>query len=229
MGIGKSALVLGSLQQLKRLEVVANNVANAGTAGYKRDDALFSHFVYQATYTDFGPGSVRATENPLDVALLGDGYLRVQSDEGVVYTRAGNLTLNQDNVLVTQEGWPVLGKSGPIQVQDARIRIDPSGQVFDYSDGAENLVDTLDMVKFAEDTPLRKVKNGYIKPVQEAMEPTEAEDCRVQQGALEGANFNVVEEMTRLVETMRAFEAYQKASQTQGELDSQLITKLGNA
>lgn len=229
MGIGKSALVLGSLQQLKRLEVIANNVANAGTAGFKREDALFSDFVYQSTYTCFGSGPVRTTENPLDVALEGDGYFRVQSDEGVLYTRAGNLTLNKDNVVVTQEGWPVLGKSGPIEVQDSRIRIDPSGQVFDYDDDEENLVDALDVVLFPKGTTLMKARNGYFRPIQEGAQPTQAERYSVQQGALEGANFNVVEEMTRLVETMRAFEAYQKASQTQGELDSQVITKLGDA
>ena len=226
MRIGTSALVLGSLQQQKRLEVIANNIANTSTAGYKRDESHFSDFVSQSTYTHFGQGSVRRTDNPLDVALQGDGYLRVQSDEGVVYTRAGNLTLDTENTLVTQEGWPVLGKSGPIQVKNSNVRIDPSGQVFDMEDDQENLVDSLDVAVFPKETRLMKAKHGYIKPVKEGNEPLEAENCSVQQGALEGANFNVVEEMTRMVETMRAFEAYQKASQTQSELDSQLISKV---
>jgi len=228
MRIGKSALVLGSLQQQKRLDVIANNVANASTAGYKRDDAHFSDFIFQTTYTHFGPGSVKSTDNPLDVALHVDGYLRVQSEEGEVYTRAGNLKLNNENTLVTQEGWPVLGKSGPIQVKDSKIRIDPGGQVFDYDDDQENLVDTLDVVAFPKEASLVKVKNGYVKPAESGQEPLPIENINVQQGALEGANFNIVEEMTRMVETMRAFEAYQKASQTQSELDSQLINKLGN-
>lgn len=228
MRIGKSALVLGSLQQQKRLEVIANNIANASTAAYKRDDSHFSDFVFQTTYTNFGPGAIKSTENPLDVAIQGDGYLRVQSEEGEVYTRAGNLRLNGENTLVTQEGWPVLGKGGPIQVKDSRIRIDPSGQIFDYDDNEENLVDTLDVVTFRKDTALMKVRNGYVKPVDSGQEATPLENVDVQQGALEGANFNVVEEMTRMVDTMRAFEAYQKASQTQSELDSQLISKLGN-
>jgi len=228
MRIGKSALVLGSLQQQKRLEVIANNIANASTAGYKRDDAHFSDFVFQTTYTHFGPGAIKSTENPLDVAIQGDGYLRIQSEEGEVYTRAGNLRLNGESILVTQEGWPVLGKSGPIQVKDSRIRIDPSGQIFDYDDNEENLVDTLDVVTFPKEAALMKVRNGYVKPIDPVHEPTSLEDINVQQGALEGANFNVVEEMTRMVDTMRAFEAYQKASQTQSELDSQLISKLGN-
>lgn len=228
MRIGKSALVLGSLQQQKRLDVIANNVANASTAGYKRDDAHFSDFVHQTTYTHFGPGAMKSTDNPLDVALDGDGYFRVQGEEGQVYTRAGNLKLDAENTLVTQEGWPILGKSGPIRVKDSQIRIDPSGQVFDYDDGEENLVDTLDVVAFPGETPLVKVRNGYVRPVESGREPTPVENVNVRQGALEGANFNIVEEMTRMVETMRAFEAYQKASQTQSELDSQLINKLGN-
>lgn len=228
MGIGRSALVLGSLQQQKRLEVVANNIANASTVGYKRDDARFSDFVFQTTYTHFGPGAVRSTENPLDLAIEGDGYFRVQSDEGEVYTRAGNLRLNGENTLVTQEGWPVLGKGGPIQVKDSRIRIDPSGQIFDYDDNRENLVDTFDVVAFPRDAALMKVRNGYVKPTDSNHPATSLETVNVQQGALEGANFNIVEEMTRMVETMRAFEAYQKASQTQSDLDSQLINKLGN-
>lgn len=228
MRIGTYAAVLGSQQQQRCLDVIANNIANANTPGYKKDEVRFEGFMSQSTHTEFHQGALRTTANSLDIGLQGEGFLRVQTDKGVLYTRGGNLTLNKDKTLVTVEGWPVLGKNGPIQLNGSDTslepRIDQSGQVFDGDDA----VDTLDLVKFPKDSVLRKIQNGYLKPVKEEEKPTPAEECSVQQGSLEEANFNLVEEMTRMVDTMRVFEAYQKAFQTANQdLDAQIISKLG--
>ncbi|MFP5212859.1 MAG: flagellar hook-basal body protein [Acidobacteriota bacterium] len=229
MKIGSYAAALGSIEQQKRLDVISNNIANASTSGYKRDDVHFRDFLYETTYTETKPGPVKETQNPLDIALVGDGYLKVQTDQGILYSRAGNLTLNQERTLVTAEGYPVLGQNGPIQLQDdtssvETLRIESDGQVFD----GDNSIDTLDIVQFPKETILRKTKGVYLKPMNDQDQPTQAENCSVKQGSIEGANFNVVEEMTRMVDTMRMFEAYQKVLQTtHQDLDGAIISKLG--
>lgn len=224
MKIGFYAAALGAFEQEKRMDVIANNLANAATPGYKRDSVHFKDFMFQSTYPRLDQGKIAQTGNPLDIALSGAGYLRVQSDEGILYTRAGNLKLSRDNVLVTQEGWPVLGKSGPITVEKADFRIEPNGQIFDE----DTEVATLDIVEFPPDARLEKARNGYFKPVQAATAPIPAEQCIVQQGALEGPNFDMVQEMTQLIETTRLFEAYQKTLRMHEEQDANITSKLGN-
>lgn len=226
MRIGTYAAALGAVQQQKRLDVIANNLANANTAGYKRDEARFEDFVNESTFTQYDQGPIRTTDNPLDIALEGKGYLKLQSKDGPLYTRAGNLTVSRDKFLTTQDGLQVLGKNGPIQLTSTNIRITPEGQVFD----GDTAIDSLDLVQFPDQTPLLKGNSGYLKPQDNTAKPTPATGCSVQQGALESANFNVVEEMARMVDTVRIFEAYQKVLQTSGQdLDGQLISKLGNA
>ena len=149
----------------------------------------------------------------------------VQSEDGILYTRAGNLRLNRENVLVTQEGWPVLGKGGPITLENGELRVEKDGQVFD----GDSEVDTLDLVRFAPGTQLEKARSGYLKPTQAAADaPLPAEGCSVAQGALEEPNFDVVQEMTQMIETSRIFEAYQKTLRMHEEQDANITTKLGN-
>ncbi len=224
MRIGFYAAALGAFEQEKRLDVISNNLANAATPGYKRDSVHFRDFMLQSTYPRLEQGNIAQTGNPLDIALSGEGYLRVQSDDGILYTRAGNLRLNRQNVLVTQEGWPVLGKGGPITLENADFRVERSGQVFD--DDTE--VDTLDIVRFTPDVQLEKARSGYLKPVQSTIAPLPAEDCSVEQGALEEPNFDIVQEMTQMIETTRIFEAYQKTLRMHEEQDANITTKLGN-
>ncbi len=230
MRIGHFAAVIGMRQQEKNLAVIANNLANVGTAGYKKENAHFSDYVYQTTYTSMEQGPVKTTQQSLDLALTGEGFFRVQTEDGILYTRNGNFTLNEENELVTQEGWPVLGEGGPIQVASSQVRIERDGQVFDKQEGEEEyeLAGMLDIVEFPGDVLLEKARNGYFKPKDEDLEPMPAEATRVQQGALENPNFTAVEEMTRLIDSQRIFEAYTKILQVFDHQDSQLISKLGS-
>jgi flagellar basal-body rod protein FlgG len=207
------------------MEVIAHNLANTQTPGYKKDGARFSDFVSMSTYTQMDQGPVHSTGNPLDVALEGEGFLQVQGPNGAVYTRAGNLTLNSENILVTQSGLPVMGQGGPIQLQDSTIRIERNGQIFDRNN---NPVDTLAIVKFSKDTVLEKVGSNCFRPMGGNAESQAAEGCTIQQGAIEDSNLTAVEEMVRMISTMRAFEAYQKVMQSSFQQDSQLINKLGS-
>lgn len=225
MRIGYYAAALGSLEQGKRLEVIANNLSNAGTSGFKKDSVHFKNFLDQATYSQMTQGRVRQTDNPYDVALNGEGYFRVQTDQGILLTRAGSLARSQDGSLVTPEGWPILGKNGgPIRVETADLRIEKNGQVFDD----DQQVDSLDIVKFPPNTALEKAHNGLFQ-IPEGVAPVPADGCSVQQGALEDANFDMVSEMTQMVEAMRVFESYQKTLQLHDQLDSQITSKLGSA
>jgi flagellar basal-body rod protein FlgF len=224
MRIGIYTAAMGAKAQEKRFEIVSNNIANSATAGFKKEVVHFEDFLYPTSSPNLEQGSIKATGNQLDIALSGEGYLKVRTDEGILYTRAGNLSLNRDGTLITQEGWPVLGKGGPISVnsKNATLRIEPNGQVFD---GDQN-IDSLDLVKFPPKTSLTRAKNGYFKPADSQGTGTEPANCVVEQGALEEANFNVVQEMTQMIDAMRNFEAYHKIIQSFEQVDSQLTNKL---
>lgn len=211
---------LGSLEEQKRLDIISNNIANSNSPGYKKDSINFSDVLGEVSYTSMSQGPIRDTGDKLDIALSGDGFLTVQTDQGTLYTRAGNLTVNKTNQLVTRDGWPVIGKNGPITIADAsNFRVTEDGQVFD----GNNPVDQLTIVQFPPNG-LQKAKNGYFQPPSQ-IQPETATNCIVRQGALEGPNFNPVEEMARMVQTMRNFESYQKSMQNAGNLDQQLISK----
>lgn len=223
MKIGIQAVALASVQAQKQLDVVANNIANVNTPGFKKEVIHFQDFVSQSTSTRWDQGTIRQTDNPLDIALVGEGFLKVQTEDGIRYTRAGNLTLSRDGTLVTQHGNPVLGKTGPIQIQSKNFRVEENGQVFDGTQTVGNL----DLVRFDTDTTLIREKEGLLRPAKEDAAVLPADKCSIRQSSLEGANFNLVEEMAGMVDSLRIFEAYQKAYKTgESDLDSQLINKL---
>jgi flagellar basal-body rod protein FlgG len=214
---------LGSLEEQKRLDIISNNIANANSPGFKKDSVHFSDVLGEVSYTSMSQGPIHQTGNDLDIALSGDGFLSVQTDQGTLYTRAGNLTLNNAKQLVTQDGWPVLGKNAPITIKNtASLRISEDGQIFDGND----TVGSIDIVQFPPGVSLKKAENGYFEPQTAGAQPVQATNCVVRQGSLEGANFNLVEEMARMVQTMRNYESYQKTLQNGGNLDSQLIAKM---
>jgi len=224
MRVGEYASALGSIEQQKRLDVIANNIANANSPGFKKDNVYFSDFLGESTYTSMNQGPIHDTGNRMDIALSGNGFIRVQTDKGVQYTRAGNLTVDSSKNLVTQDGYQVLAKNGPIRVESTtNLRIDETGQVFD----GNIRLNSLDIVQFPPETILRKTRNGCFEPATSGTEPIPATNCTVQQGSLEGANFNPVEEMVKMIDTMRNFEAYQKTMQTfDKNLDGQVISKM---
>ena len=134
----ENTLLVGLSRQVtleRQMDVVANNVANASTNGFKADRSLFaeylmptarednfaagrdrklSHVIDRATFRDYGQGSLDQTKNPLDVAIDGDAFLVVQTPRGERYTRNGALQINATGALVTSEGYQVLGDGGPL-------------------------------------------------------------------------------------------------------------------
>jgi flagellar basal-body rod protein FlgG len=225
MKLGEYSAVLGSIQQEKRLDIIANNIANANSPAYKKDNVQFSSVLGEVSYTNMDQGPIQETGNKLDVALSGNGFLTVKNDQGTYYTRAGNLTVDGNKNLVTHDGALVLGKNdSPITINNAStVRILEDGQVFD----GDAAVDSLNVVQFPANVAMKKVKNGLFQPDTKGASPVPATNCTVRQGSLEGSNFNVVEEMVKMVEATRSFEAYQKTLQTfDRDLNGQLISKL---
>jgi flagellar basal-body rod protein FlgF len=214
--------------RLKVIDVIANNLANANTDGFKRD---FAHILQNAngfdvgTEVDLAPGEMISTGNDLDVAINGPGFFAIQTPNGVRYTRDGSFILDADGELVTKEGMPVLSKNGStISVGRGKAAIQDGGIV--TIDGNEAA--TLKIVTFNDPVKLQKegsnqlAWNGSPEAVQDVPEP------RLKGGSLERSNVNAMDEMVHLMASYREFEAVQKSLRTlMSDLNSKLIGELG--
>jgi len=237
----------GMINQQTMLEVITNNLANVSTSGYKRDELSFSgtlntlpkaqpeaYAVKSSVYsldtvsarfaTDYTQGGLQRTDNPLDLALDGDGFFAIQYANGIRYTRSGNFSLDSSGQLATADGYPVLGVNGIIQIRGKSprtrgVEIDSIGQVI--VDGTR--VAKLRLAHFQDTSGLIKAgDNTFIAANATAVElPAAAE---VRQGFLESSNVNVVYEMAKMIEAMRVYESYQKTIQ----LINQTLEKANN-
>jgi len=200
-----------------RMAILANNLANAATGGFKADQVTFSEALDAATgapvigatpYVDPAAGPVKQTGNPFDLAIDGDGYFVVESADGRQFTRDGAFRLSEDGTLVTRDGDPVQGSGGAIAIdpQAASASVDGAGRV--WVDGAQ--VAQLEIVTFPSESPPAKAGGNLFTGTGD----TAVEDPKVIPGALEGSNVSVIAEMTRMIEIARGYEAYQKLVQT---------------
>lgn len=189
------------------LNVISNNIANAGTAGYKADRLLVNKLpiddvMYQsyypndiATITDFKEGSLKSTSNAMDLAIVGKGFFTISTDRGVRYTRNGAFRLNGENALVDHQGNPVLSLDGqginfedgdynPIVLSDGTIMVD--GEVRGV----------VGVVEFPEGTKFNKEGDQYFNANNE---PIAAGKSVMVQGMLEDSNVNTIQEITNLI------------------------------
>lgn len=164
---------------------------------------------FSGTKTDFSPGAIKKTGNPLDVAIVGDGFFSVETPQGVMYSRNGSLTISSNGDLVTQDGLPVLGQNGKISLEGDDISIGTDGTVL--VDGNE--VGKLKIVNFPRPYPLKKVGGSLFSLTTSGENGKVNTDVNVKQGFLELSNVNVVKEMVMMVEVNRAYQAYQKVIQ----------------
>jgi flagellar basal-body rod protein FlgF len=234
----------------RQMAVIANNVANMNTTGFKADKPLFEEFLMpearanefkgrdrlisfvqdRATYHDFAQGPVQQTGNPLDVALDGDAFLVVQTPAGERYTRNGSLKLNPQGQLVTSDGYAVVGESGPItfQSQDQAITIARDGSIT-VREGENSQADSargkLRIVNF--DAPARLQKQGAsLFSAPDGVAPQPAPLAGLRQGMIEKSNVNAVVEMGRMVEVMRTYQSVATMLQQQGDLRRTAIERL---
>jgi len=205
--------------QVRKNEIVANNLANINTTGFKKD-RLFLELLetdetalQQVDYqTDFGNGQLKATGNPLDVALKGDGYLTVELENGErALTRDGGLRFSPEGRLETNDGLPVMGENGTIDISSVGsvirdITITLSGEIY----ANDQLIDTLQVVDYENPQSLEKIGGNRFMPTNESIESSVSPDVEFKQGFLENSNVNPVEEMVQLVEIQRQFESVQR-------------------
>jgi len=176
-------------------------------------------------YSDQSQGSMQATGNPLDVALVGDGYLKVRTPEGDMLTRSGSFQLASDGRLITEQGYEVLGGGSALALpRDNKITIDSNGRI--TADG--NDIGTLDIVNVSDPKSLEKQGKNLFK-LRKGSRATEipAEGVSVQQGYLEKSNVEIVSEMVNMMEAQRAFEINQKIMTTTDGMESLVINKVG--
>jgi len=238
----------GAMAYEKRMQVISNNLANINTSGFKKDKGHFqiidspdsikedlekksiSEEKQQAplwlkfdTKTDFSSGPLKHTGNPLDIALEGDGFFCIKTEQGTQYTRNGNFSLDQDGMLVTMDGLPVLGEGGPINIEGNTFSVDVKGNI--SVDGTQ--ADTIKIVGFEKPGALKKTGNSLFKIADKNAVETKAENTGVSQGFIELSNVNAIRMMTEMIEVLRGYESYQKAIKTADETTAKAINDVG--
>ncbi|WP_027720971.1 flagellar basal-body rod protein FlgF [Maridesulfovibrio zosterae] len=170
---------------------------------------------------DMSQGAFQKTGNPLDVAIRGDGFLKVQKDGGEFLTRSGVFSLSPEGVIITEQGYPVMANGGEVSVPPrSNIVIDAEGVI--TADGQQ--IAQLDFVQPADARSLKKEgENLYTIDGGEEV-PAEGE---LVQGYIEKSNVEVVNEMVAMIECQRSFEMYQKMITTTDTLDQKVIQQVG--
>lgn len=221
-----------------RQEQTANNLANAGTVGFKRDRSFVETLNERldaegnpqsdrmtSQWADMQAGAVEQTGNPLDVAIDGAGFF-VLSDENtgaLRFTRAGRFAMDSEGMLRAPSGHLVEGQNGPIQVPEnaGEITIDETGNV-----RAKNqLIGTLRVVSFENPEGLQRADGATFDAG--GMEPEDVIDSRVRQGFVEGSNVDPIREMTEMISLFRLFETQQKTLQTTDQVLASITRDLG--
>jgi flagellar basal-body rod protein FlgF len=238
------SMILGSMHaDMARMDRVGANIANAQTPGYKRELVSVASFgmhvergaAAQAPEVtvaiDQHAGTLKATGQKLDVALAGPGWFEVQTPEGTGYTRQGNFRLDAQGRLVTQQGHPVMGMSGEIQLMHGAPTIDEAGRIHEgalpgAAPGKFPPVARLKVVAFDPSAALQRMGDGLMRAPGEGQAVAEG-SAQVQQGFLENSNVSPMHEMVRLLETMRHMETLQKVAVGYDEILATTIRKLG--
>lgn len=249
----QNALLIGLSRQValgRELDVVANNIANINTTGFKGDSAVFEEFISpsaradganrndsrvsfvrdRATWLDLSQGTIQRTGNALDVAIDGRGFLAVQTPNGERYTRNGAMQVNEKGELVTADGFQVLGESGPIVMQpkDRDINISPDGTI-SVREGnnakTESQRGKLRMVGFDKPGQLQKDGSGTFSAPQNVVAQADTKS-RIVQGAVEKSNVRAVIEMTRMIEVTRSYTQVATMLSQQADLQRSAIEKL---
>jgi flagellar basal-body rod protein FlgG len=231
----------GAVLMQTQLEMISQNIANANTAGYKKDTLSFKDHLletgadvapdgrdmsdYSGSKIDLSNGTIIKTGNTLDVAIEGDGFIAL---EGNRYTRRGDLKKSSDGYLTTHDGIKVMGTGGPISLPEdsVEINIDLEGKVSVVQAGntLPTEIDTIKIMNFGPDATMNKAGDGMYSFNNEGMQST----ATIKQGYIETSNVDSVKEMVRMIETMREFESYQKAIQMFDNATSKVTNQLGS-
>jgi flagellar basal-body rod protein FlgF len=229
----------GMRARMQELDNLANNLANTSSSGYKSDREIYSLYSskdaagsdsvtsqtpwIKSTWVDFTQGTIAPTGNPLDIALVGKGFLAVRGSSGTLYTRNGSLKVTSQGDLVAAENHSVLDTANqPVKIDPTKpYVVDSSGAVM--QDG--NKVAQLSVVEFSNPEGLVKAGQSYFQSTSKNV-ATPAVATEVHQGQLEESNSGPAEGAVRLVTVMRQFEMLQKAVTLSSDMDKQAVSEV---
>lgn len=245
---GLYAAASGLMAIEEQQSVIANNIANASTPGFKRQNAiqegfyeiLLNRMINPAfldvqkgpggglrtaeTYSDFGNGVLATTGDPFHVALQGPGFFSVDTPDGILYTRNGRFTVDGEGQLATAEGHKVLSAGGaPIDVSGGRFEVDASGTVL--IDGLN--AGQISITEFEQPHLLsRRGDSLYYAPEAALAASAPAQNTRVAPGSLEMSNVQLPYEMAQMMLGLRAYGANQRVINCMDETMSRLIDQV---
>ena len=241
-------LTSGMLSQGKRLDVIANNMANVATAGYKSDtytDSTFREYMVSRVgnrdksnpaeigpasyilapsrlYTDFTQGPLVETGMPLDFAIEGDGFFAVQTGNGVAYTRGGSFALDDEGYLCLPDGSRVLDPNGKeLSLNTDKIKADDSGGI--YTENGQFL-GRIGVYSFGDNTKLQRGAQGYFT----GNGAQAATGVTVHWKTQEQPNLDLIQQMTGMITAQRAFQSAAEVSRMYDQLMTKAATNLGN-
>lgn len=242
MDQGMYTAAAGAIAMEERLAVISNNLANFNTAGFKKDKVAFEGFqkeldasglaagqyralpvdvVAGGQYIDISQGSFRDTGNPLDAAIVGEGFFVVNTADGPRYTRAGTFQISPEGLLVTPQGHPVQGEGGDIAVGNGRVAIDSGGTVM--VDGV--VADVLQVADIDEEALVRE--GSALFTVRQGYAPGIVGIPDIRQGCIETANVDPILETVGLITTQRAYEAFQRVIKSVSDSYTQSMHNVG--
>ncbi len=228
---------------MEALDILANNLANINTSGFKEQKSFFTvlndtmnsspaqdahplfpeRSIQTNAALNLRDGTLLATQRELDIALTGQGFLEVATPQGVRYTRNGSLSVNSRSQLATADGLPILGENGPILIGPGKLYISEQGEVF----VKDIRLDRLKIVAPDNQALLAREGNSLLVPSDPGAKP-KAGTAVVRQGFLEQSNVNAVASAIEMVGIMRRFEAIQKTvSLMLNDIDAKSIDRLG--
>ena len=242
-------LTSGMLSQGRRLDVIANNMSNVSTAGYKADrytdstafqevmisrignkdkrsDAQLGRESYilapDQLYTDYTQGSLEETELPLDFAIDGEGFFAIERAGEIGYTRAGSFSLDDDGYLCLPGQGRVLDQNGDfIQLPTDNIYVDKTGAI--YTQQNRNLLATLGVFQFADNAALERNDRGLFTGGQ----PQAGENYVIYNGMVERSNANMVQEMVSMMTAQRALQSAAEMSKIYDQVMTRDATEVG--
>ena len=220
----------------RQIDVIANNIANMNTAAYKNQRMLFEEYLVKpaaqtrlsfvqdvSVFRELAAGEMRPTNNPLDLAINGDGYFVVETDGGERYTRNGHFRLDAEGTLVTAEGNPVLDiDSRPILLDpnERELTIARDGTV----SGALGPIAQIAVVDFDDPYQLKALGGSLYETDQR---PRPVNDAALVQGMIEGSNVQPIVEMTKLTTLARSYQSTQRLIENDHDLRRRTIRELG--
>lgn len=238
---GKYSALAGAISREQSIANVSNNLANISTSGYKKSMVSFESILEGAkqtgdakginynrikqNFTDFSPGALRTTDDPLDFAIHGDGFFKVQGPDRVLYTRRGDLAIDETGTLTTSSGLPVLNQAnGQITIPDtdtSTIAVADDGTIFVLGPkGTRSEVGRLAVVEIEDKSQLKRESDTTFSLEDTNLE-LPADTTRIVQGNLELSNVNMSAEMAKMIDNYRIFETYHKVIKSYSTLSEQ--------